>query len=123
MLKRHSHQKSFIRQRGIAIPIFVIAMLALIGVGGLAIDISNHYVTKTLILTDDQDQASAAALEVFNMHLSGKLGDSGIVPTLEYSNILSPFTPGGADPNYIRASVSDFDLSFFIARIYTGAAH
>lgn len=136
MLGRHRHQKGSFKQRGIAVPTFVIAMLALIGVGGLAIDISNHYVTKTLIqnaldsaalagakvlnLTDDQTQATAAALEVFNMHLSGKLSDSGIVPTIEYSNILNPFTPGGADPDYIRASVSDFDLSFFIARILPG---
>ena len=128
--------KTLFKQKGIAIPTFTIAVLALIGIGGLAIDISNHYVTKTLLQnaldasalagakvlneSNDEDLASDAALTVFNMHLSGKLADSGIVPTFEYSTILNPFTPGGLDPNYIRASVSDYDISFFLARVLPG---
>ena len=69
-------------QKGIVIPTLVISLLALFAIAGLAMDMSNHYLTKTLIQnaldasalsgakvlndTGDTDLAEQAALRVFN---------------------------------------------------------
>ena len=122
------------KQKGIAAVILVISLFALFAVTALAVDMSNHYQTKTLVqnaldasalagakvLNDSDDTALAqdAALEVFNFHLTGKLAGSGIVPTVEFSDTLVPFVDGGAEPDFIRLTVSDYDIDYLFAQIF-----
>lgn len=126
-------------QKGIAIPVLVISLLALFGFAGLALDMSNHYLTKTLlqnaldasalsgakVLNDTGDivQAETAAQTVFNFHLTGKLEGETITPTFEFSDTLIPFNDGGVDPKFIRASVRDYDIQYFLAQVLPGVGN
>ena len=126
-------------QKGIAIPIIVISLLTLFGFAGLALDMSNHYLTKTLIqnaldasalsgakvLNDTGDivQAETAAQTVFNFHLTGKLEGEAITPTFEFSDTLIPFNDGGIEPKFIRASVSDYNLRYYFAQALPGVGN
>ena len=121
------------KQNGIAAVVIVISLFALFAVAALAMDMSNHYVTKTLVqnaldasalagakvLNDSNDPVLAEdeALIVFNMHLTGKLDGEVIVPGYEFSDTLIPFVDGGVDPKFIRATVSNYDINFLLAQV------
>lgn len=123
-------------QKGIVIPTLVISLLALFAIAGLAMDMSNQYLTKTLIQnaldasalsgakvlndTGDTDLAEQAALRVFNFNLTGKLEGEAITPTFEFSDTLVPFVDGGVDPLFIRASVTDYNMAYFFAQVIPG---
>lgn len=123
-------------QKGIVIPTLVISLLALFAIAGLAMDMSNHYLTKTLIQnaldasalsgakvlndTGDTDLAETAAQNAFNFHLTGKLEGESITPIYEFSDTLVPFVNGGVDPKFIRASVTDYNMDYYFAQIIPG---
>ncbi|ADE14573.1 conserved hypothetical protein [Nitrosococcus halophilus Nc 4] len=123
-------------QRGVTMVLFTIGMVAIIGMAGLALDMGHAYLNKTRlqnaldaaalsgakVLNDMHDvgQATAAALTTFNMHLEGELADAGLVPTVEVSETLSPFAPGGINPRYLRARVNDFPMQVWLAQVLPG---
>lgn len=121
------------RQRGIAIVIVVIGVLALIGMAGLALDMGHAYVVKTrlqnaldagalagarvLNKTGSVDAATTAALAEF----ANNYPDAGVVPVVATSPTLVPFVAGGAEPQFLRLSVDTLPVSFYLAQVLPGA--
>ena len=127
-------RKRNFRQRGSILPVIAIGMLAMLGVAGFAVDSSHAFVNVTRV----QNALDAAALSAartlhitskntalatadgnltFNEHLEGELSSSGASVSFEYSATLSPFVPGAADPNYVRAITSNHTIGIFLARL------
>lgn len=130
----HAHERHC--QDGSILPLVAIGMLAVIGVAGLAIDSSHAFVNVTRL----QNALDAAALSAakslhlyekdtalaethgratFTEHLEGEMSAS-VTVTFEFSNTLSPFAPGGADPNFVRATTTNHTIGMFIARVLPG---
>jgi hypothetical protein len=123
-------------QQGVTLILFTVGMLAILGMAGLALDMGHAYLNKTRlqnaldaaalsgakVLNDRRDvaQATAAAMATFNRHLEGEMAAAGLVPTIEVSETLSPFAPGGADPRYLRARVAVFPMQFWLAQVLPG---
>lgn len=124
-------------QKGIVLPIFAAAALALIAMAGLALDTSHVMLNKTrlqntvdaaalsaaktLDQTGDTADATAAAIAVFaqNAHAPGnkelaKFFDAGGNIEVLYSNTLYPFSPGTEPAQYARVYVADFPLDTWI---------
>lgn len=111
--------------------IVVIGMLALLGMAGLALDMGMAYIAKSrlqnavdaaalggarlLLQTDSTTQAQAAALADFSANMS----PTGLTITVEFSPTLVPFT-GGANPRYIRVTVTDLPVAIRLARVLPG---
>ena len=118
------------QQRGITAVLVMIGLLALLAMVGLALD-TGHVVlnksrlqntvdaaalaaAKVLDQTGSQPQATVAARSVFDLNaadqpeLSRVLSGANI--TVQYSNTLSPFTPGSAPANYVRVYANNFDM-------------
>ncbi len=127
------------RQRGVAIVLFTIALAAIIGISGMALDLGHGYHNRTLlqnaldaaalsgakIVNDGGSVASAdaSARATFDMHASGELGTAaelGLV--VEFSETLMPFTPGAVEPDadFVRARVDNFPTTIFLARVLPG---
>jgi len=113
-----------------------VGLLAIIGVAGMAIDSSHAFVNvtrvqnavdaaalsaaKTLhLFGKDTALATAHGNETFTDHLEGELGDD-LEIAFTYSDTLSPFAAGGADPNYVRATVAALDIDIWFARVLPG---
>jgi Flp pilus assembly protein TadG len=126
-------------QRGAVIVTVAIAMLAILAISGLALDMGHAYVNKTRLqngvdaaalsaaktLDDSGDTvlAQAAAVAAFtrnasasgNEELGSAYSGGGVTVVTQFSDTLYPFTPGGANPNYVQVSVNSFVLqSWFI---------
>lgn len=118
------------RQRGVVAVIVAIGLLAMLAMVGLALD-SGHMVlnksrlqntvdaaalaaAKVLDATSSEDQATTAARSLFDLNAANhaELGRvlSGADITVEYSNMLNPFTPGTAPANYVRVVANDFTM-------------
>lgn len=121
------------RQRGAVMALAAVAMLAVVGMAGLALDLGHAYWNKTRLqnaldaaalagaktLSDDGSTADAttAAVATFNEHLDGEMQD--LVPGIEFSQNLNPFTAGAEVPNarFVRASVDDFDMGVTLVQV------
>ncbi len=124
------------RQTGVVFPAFAAAAVVLVGVGGLAVDLSNAYATKSqmqnvldaaalsgakvLMETRSDTQARAAVLTTFNLDLPNVLQDSDVAPLIEFSDQLDPFAAGGLDPKYVRVRVEGFTVPTWFARVLPG---
>jgi Flp pilus assembly protein TadG len=117
------------RQKGIAAVFVVVALLALVGVAGVALDAS-HVVrnkarlqsavdatalsaAKVLDQTGDTADATAAANATFGTNAAAfpELSTAvaaGLTPVIEYSNTLIPFAPGTAPAMYVRVRLENF---------------
>lgn len=118
------------QQRGITAVLVAVGILALLVMVGLAID-TGHLVlnksrlqstvdaaalaaAKVLDQTGSETQATVAARSVFDLNagdhaeLQGELSGADI--TVQYSNALSPFTPGTTPANYVRVRADDFSM-------------
>ena len=127
-------------ERGIVLVLFTIAMVAILGVAGLALDLGHAYLNKTRLqnaldagalsgartLNDNTGVVAAqtAALATFNQHLTGEMGaaNPSLVPTIQFSTTLIPFVPGAgdADAKYIRLRVLSFPMTVWLARVLPG---
>lgn len=127
-------------QRGIVLVLFTIAMLAILGVAGMALDLGHAYVNKTRLqnaldagalsgartLSDNAGVAAAeaSALATFNQHLTGEMGAASptLVPTIQFSATLNPFVPGADDATakFIRLRVPSFPMVVWLARVLPG---
>lgn len=125
------------RQRGIVAVLVAIGLLALLAMAGLAID-TGHLVlnksrlqstvdaaalaaAKVLDQTGSEQQATAAARDVFDLNAADhpELADvlSGADIVVQYSSTLNPFVPGTSPPEYARVIADDFSMwtSFTVA--------
>ena len=123
------------RQAGAILPFIAIGMLSIIAVAGLAIDSSHAFVNVTRV----QNAVDAAALSAaktlhihskdtalainhgtatFAEHLEGEM--TGVAVAFQFSDTLNPFVPGGADPNFVRATTDNHTIAMFFARVLPG---
>ncbi len=124
------------RQRGAALILFVVGMVVIVGMAGLALDLGHAYLNKTRLQnvldasalsgakvldeTHDTDQATAAAQTTFTMQLSGELKDAGLVPVIQFSDTLVPFDPNYTNPRYVRVKVVTFPMTVWFAQVLPG---
>jgi hypothetical protein len=128
-------------QRGIAMPLVVVGLLAILAVAGLALDSSHALANKTrlqnfvdaaalaaakeLSLVADTGQATAAAMSLLGQIADGpgnhELNDAydagEITVTIQYSETLDPFTPGALEGPYVRAIAQNFDIQTTLSRV------
>lgn len=130
------------KQRGIAIPLVAIAMLALMAVAGLSLDSSHTLANKTRLQNTVDAAALSAAKELDNTtgdiaaatieanatmarnadgignHEMDGPYDAGVIDvTVEYSATLNPFVAGAPNGPYVRVIATDFDVGTTLSRV------
>jgi hypothetical protein len=124
------------QQKGVALLIFTIGLIAIIAVCGLALDLAHAYLNKTRLqnaldaaalsgaktLNDTEDQllARTDALATFNLHLEGEMASADLRPVVEFSDTLVPFVTGGIDPRYVRVRIDSFSMVVWFAQVLPG---
>lgn len=127
---------TLLSQRGAVLPLFVIGMLAILGMAGLALDMGHAYFDKTRLQNaldaaalsgakvldelEDTEEATAAALATFNLYAQDDL--ASLSPIVEFSDTLVPFNPGGTDPSFIRVRVENLSMTVWLAHVLPGVA-
>jgi Flp pilus assembly protein TadG len=133
------------RQRGAALILVVVGMVAIVGIVGLALDSGHAMLNKTRLQntvdaaalasakvldeTADVALAEAAARAMFatNANNAGnrELGDAyaggNVDVTVEFSSTLNPFAPGTTPAAYARVRAQDFALQTWFSAV-VGAA-
>jgi hypothetical protein len=131
-------------QRGAAMPLVVVGLLAMLAVAGLALDSSHALANKTRLqnLVDaaaltaakelslpgtDTVQATAAAMSLFGQNADGAgnhevddawdAGEGEITLTVQYSATLNPFVPGAPEGPYVRVIAQNFDIGTSLSRV------
>jgi len=129
------------RQRGAIMILFVVGMVAIIGIAGLALD-SGHAMlnksrlqntvdaaalsaAKVLDATNDKVQATTAANGTFgdnandvgNREIAESFNSGALNVTVQYSSTLNPFTPGTEPAAYVRVRAQDVELSVWFSRV------
>lgn len=123
-------------ENGIVMPMLAVGMLAIVGIAGLALDMSHSYLNRTrlqnaldaaalsgalgLMRTKDAAISGQEATDTFNAHLKGEMAADEMALEIEFSPTLVPFNVGGADPLYIRVRVSDYDRPYTLSRVLPG---
>lgn len=128
------------RQRGVAIPLVVVGLLAILAIAGLALDGSHAMANKTRLqnLVDaaaltaakelvlgDTTQATAAAINLLGQNADGpgnhefnEAYDAGdITLTIQYSETLNPFTPGALAGPYVRVIAENFNIQTTLSKV------
>ena len=133
-----SHRYKKHSQRGSVLVLVTISMVVLLGVTGLALDMRHAYLlktrlqnaldaaalsgAKTLDITHDTAQAEIDARNTFDINAGDDLNETGLVPTVEFSDIL--FDPAQAlDPKYIRVGLGDYQQPMWFAHILPGVGN
>lgn len=122
------------RQRGVALPLVVIGLVAMLAIAGLALDSSHAFVNKTRLQnmadaaalaaakvydqTADTVPSTAAANSVFglntdgngNFEIDGEYDSGNISVVVQYSQTLNPFVPSGIGP-YVRVIATGFNMA------------
>jgi hypothetical protein len=129
------------RERGAVMVLFVIALVAIIGAAGLALD-SGHTMlnktrlqntvdaaalsaAKTLDDTGDEALSRAEALAMFagnaagpgNQEIATAYGGGGLTVTVEFSQTLNPFLPGTFPPEYVRVRAQNFTMPAWFSQV------
>lgn len=133
-MKRNQSRRT--DQKGVVLPILAVGMLILIGIAGLALDMGHAFLNRTRLqnaldaaalsgaVTLDRQrdtvQASADALNTFNLNAALDMDNPGLVPVIEFSDTLIPFVPGGLDPRYVRVTVDSFQEPMWFAQVLPG---
>lgn len=129
------------RQRGIALPLVAVGLLAILAVAGLALDSSHALANKTrlqnavdsaalaaakvLSLPEDTTQATAAAHSLLGQNADGPGNhefndayDAGeIAVTIQFSETLNPFTPGAPNGPYVRVIAENFNIATTLSKV------
>ena len=128
------------RQFGVAMPLVVIAMVAMLAIAGLALDSSHAFVNKTR-LQNMADAAALAAAKVYddtadtipgtaaanslfgintngsgNFEIDGAYDGGDITVIVQWSPTLNPFTPSGIGP-YVRVIATGFDMATSLSAV------
>jgi hypothetical protein len=122
-------------QRGVVLVLVLVAMAALLGMVGLALDAARLASNKTrlqavvdsaalsaakvLTVTGSTTQATAAAQGVFTTNAATfpALQSAGITPTVEYSAALNPFAPGTVPARFVRVRATNFGFRTSFLRV------
>jgi Flp pilus assembly protein TadG len=128
------------RQRGVALPIVAVGLVAMLAIAGLAVDASHAVVNKTrlqnavdaaaLAAAKEYDQApdiiaaNAAARNVFGLNAAGagngelnaavQAGEISVV--IQWSETLNPFTSTGVGP-YVRVIATGYELATSLSAV------
>ncbi|NCF50801.1 hypothetical protein GWP57_04260 [Gammaproteobacteria bacterium] len=128
------------RQRGVALPLVAIGLLAMLAVAGLALDASHALTNKTRLqnttdaaalaaakeydLANDIIAANAEALSIFGINADGAgnhelnaaydIGE--ITIRIEWSETLNPFINTGVGP-YVRVVATDYDIDTSLSAV------
>ena len=130
------------RQRGAVLVLFALAMAAMLGLVGLALDGGHGMLNKTrlqntvdaaalsaaktLDQTGDEALATAEALQTFSTNSSG-LGNNEMAASygagdldvdVEFSNTLHPFASGSIPPLYVRVRATNFRLPGWFVPVF-----
>lgn len=137
--KKQKNITSHTRQRGVVLILVTVGMLAIIVMGGLALDVSHALLNKsrlqntvdaaaltaakTLDQTADTAQARAAAIALFTNNAgtagNGEMGadiDASEV-VVEFSATLEPFNVGSNPAEYVRVRVENFTLGSWLIQL------
>ena len=121
-------------QRGVAMPMVVVGLVAMLAIAGLALDSSHAFVNKTR-LQNTADSAALAAAKVYdessgdialataaanslfgintngtgNTEIDAAYDAGDISVSVQFSPTLNPFSPSGVGP-YVRVSATGFDM-------------
>jgi Flp pilus assembly protein TadG len=126
---RHRDARMPGRQRGIVMLFYMIALVGVIGMAGVALDVGLMMLTKTRLQNaldaaaldgarelfntgGDTAEAETAAKATFAVNLAG-----APEPTVAFSNTQSPFTAGGLDPKYVQVTVAALPVTTYLSRI------
>jgi Flp pilus assembly protein TadG len=129
------------RQGGAIIVLIAIAMLAILAMGGLALDGSHMFLNKAR-LQNSVDSAALAAAKVLdqtgdearartavtsllglnaqaagNQELNGVFSGGGLNVTVEFSRTLQPFSPGTSPAEYVRVRALNFTMPAWLVRV------
>lgn len=141
LLATLGHRAPRSRERGAVLILFVVGMVAILGIAGLALD-SGHGVlnktrlqntvdaaalnaAKTLSQTSDTMLATADAISIFsdnadgngNAELARSYNNGDITVTVEFSSTLNPFVPGTVPAEYVRVRATGFTLSIWFSAL------
>jgi len=121
-------------QRGVVVVLFTIAMLAMLGLTGLALDGAHAMLNKTRLQntvdaaalsaaktldeTDDRVAATVEALAMFSTNASGagnaeiaaSYSSGQLTVSVQYSNTLHPFVPATVPERYVRVTATNLRL-------------
>lgn len=128
------------RQGGAVLVLFVIALGALIGVAGLALDLGHAFAVKTRLqnaldgaalsgaktlkaTSSNVAAAEADAREALAFLLRGDLAEVNASTTVEFSDTLVPFVPGGTDARYVRVRTSPIPVRVWLASVLPGVGN
>lgn len=128
------------RQRGIALPLVVVGLLAIIAMAGLAIDSSHAFINKTR-LQNMADAAALAAAKAYdetsdtivstaaaninfgrntdgsgNFEIDGAYDSGNISVIVQWSETLNPFVSTGIGP-YVRVIATGFNMATGLAAV------
>lgn len=130
------------RQQGAVALIFVIGMVAIVGMAGLALDGGHVMLEKAVLQTavdaaalggakaidetpGDTNRARGKASDVFgrtatalgNEELGAAWTSGGVTLQIQFSDTLNPFTPGSPDGPYVRAIASGYTLPAWLTPV------
>jgi hypothetical protein len=137
MMSRYPHREPSppSAQGGAALILVVVAMVALLGIAGLALDGGHAMLNKNrlqstvdaaalgaakvLDQTADEGLAQAAALAMFlsnagnsgNRELAESYARGDVIFSVEFSSALNPFVPGSAPAAYVRVRAQNFRMN------------
>jgi Flp pilus assembly protein TadG len=122
------------RQRGAVLVLFVVAMVAILGIAGLALDTSHSMLNKTRLqntldaaalaaakILDDTADTGLATAEALAMFAANANGDGNnelleayqsgeLTVTVQFSNTVNPFVPGTSPAFYVRVRAENFSM-------------
>lgn len=129
------------RQRGAIIVLIAIAMLALLAMGGLALDGAHLFLNKSRlqnnvdaaalnsakVLDDsgDENLARTAAFTMMNLNAAAagnreirtSASDGTLTVTVEFSSTLQPFAPGTTPAEYVRVRAQNLRLPAWLVQV------
>lgn len=129
------------RERGGILPLVAIGMVSLIGMAGFAIDSSHLFLNSSRLQNaldaaalsaartlhspgGDIARATADGSETFNAYLAGELNANAVEVSFSYSESLDGFgTSGGAESQFVRASVTNFERPLSFSRVLPGVGN
>lgn len=128
-------------ERGVALPLVIAGLLAILAIAGLALD-SSHALTNKTRLQNAVDAAALAAAKEISMTLDTALAtvaamsllgqnadgagnhelndayDAGEINVIvQYSETSNPFTPGAPQGPYVRVIAQSFDIQTTLSRV------
>lgn len=128
-------------QHGVALPLVMVGLLAILAVAGLAFDSSHALANKTRLqnavdaaalaaakeisLTSDTTMATASAMSLLGQNADGagnhELNDAydagEINVIVQYSETSNPFTPGALEGPYVRVIAENFNIQTTLSKV------